>query len=115
MLDQWAYLNGVKIDFTRPGKPTDNAYIEAFSARLRAECLNASWFPSMAGASDRIRLKGEGYLPQQPSESAGGYVLRNHSTLFVLRAGAILMLSRLQKPPTRNLHRRRDSFSQGWI
>ena len=30
MLDQWAYLNGVEIDFSRPGKPTDNAYI-AFS------------------------------------------------------------------------------------
>jgi putative transposase len=28
MLDQWAYLNGVEIDFSRPGKPTDNAFIE---------------------------------------------------------------------------------------
>ena len=35
----------------RPGKPTDNAYIEAFNSRLRAECLNASWFLSMADAS----------------------------------------------------------------
>ena len=42
MLDRWAYLNGVEIDFSRPGKPTDNAFIEAFNARLRAECLNAS-------------------------------------------------------------------------
>jgi len=25
MLDQWAYLNGVEIDFSRPGRPTDNA------------------------------------------------------------------------------------------
>ena len=32
----------VEIDFSRPGKPTDNAYIEAFNGRLRAECLNAS-------------------------------------------------------------------------
>lgn len=39
MLDQWAYWNGVEIDFSRPGKPTDNAFIEAFNARLRAECL----------------------------------------------------------------------------
>jgi len=44
MLDQWAYLIGVEIDFSRPGKPTDNAFIEAFNARFRAECLNASWF-----------------------------------------------------------------------
>lgn len=47
MLDQWAHLNGVEIDFSRPGKPTDNAHIEAFNGRLRAECLN-SWFLSLA-------------------------------------------------------------------
>lgn len=38
MLDQWAYLNGMEIDFSRPGKPLDNAFIEAFNARFRAEC-----------------------------------------------------------------------------
>ena len=39
-LDLWAYANGVTLDFSRPGKPTDNAFIEAFNGRLRAECLN---------------------------------------------------------------------------
>ena len=42
LLDHWAYLNKVEIDFSRPGTPTDNAFIEAFNARLRAECLDAS-------------------------------------------------------------------------
>ena len=32
-LDQWAYLNGVELDFSRPGNPTDNAFIEAFNGR----------------------------------------------------------------------------------
>jgi putative transposase len=41
-LAQWAYLNGVKLDFSRPGKPTDNALIEAFNGRFREECLNES-------------------------------------------------------------------------
>jgi putative transposase len=40
-LDHWAYLNGVEIEFSRPGKPTDNEFIEAVNARLRAKCLNA--------------------------------------------------------------------------
>lgn len=53
-LDQWAHLNGVELDFSRPGEPIDNASIEAFNSRLRAECLNASWFLSMADARDRI-------------------------------------------------------------
>ena len=44
VLDQWAYLNNVKLDFSRPGKPTDNGLIEAFNGRLRQECLNGSWF-----------------------------------------------------------------------
>jgi len=52
--DQWAYHNGVEIDFSRPGKPTDNAFCEAFNGRVRAECLNASWFLSMADAIERI-------------------------------------------------------------
>ena len=43
-LDLWAYFNGVKLDFSRRGKPTDNAFIESFNGRLREECLNQHWF-----------------------------------------------------------------------
>ncbi len=39
-LDLWAYQRGVTLDFSRPGKPTDNAFIEAFNGRFRAECLS---------------------------------------------------------------------------
>ena len=46
-LDLWAYFNGVKLDFSRPGKPTDNAFIESFNGRLREECLNQHWFTNM--------------------------------------------------------------------
>src|SRR5260370_30776312 len=40
-LDLWAYRRGVTLDFSRPGKPTDNAFIESFNGKFRAECLNA--------------------------------------------------------------------------
>ena len=30
-MDLWAYRNGAKIDFSRPGKPTDNAFVESFN------------------------------------------------------------------------------------
>jgi putative transposase len=43
-LDLWAYQRGVTLDFSRPGKPTDNAFIESFNGKFRAECLNAHWF-----------------------------------------------------------------------
>ena len=53
-LDQWAYINHVELDFSRPGKPTDNAFIEAFNGRLREECLNQSWFLSLADAREKV-------------------------------------------------------------
>ena len=80
MLDQWAYLNGVEIDFSRPGKPTDNAFIEAFNARFRAECLNASWFLSMADARDRIEHWRKEYNEDRPHLALGGLTPRAYAT-----------------------------------
>ena len=54
ILDQWAYLNGIELDFIRPGKPTDNALIEAFNGRFRQECLNESWFLSLEDAREKV-------------------------------------------------------------
>jgi putative transposase len=53
-LDLWAYAHGVTLDFSRPGKPTDNAFIEAFNSKLRAECLNAHWFMSLEDAQEKL-------------------------------------------------------------
>jgi putative transposase len=44
MLDRWTYERGVRIDFSRPGTPTDNATVESFNGRLRQKCLNESGF-----------------------------------------------------------------------
>jgi putative transposase len=41
-------------DFSRPGKPTDNAFIEAFNSKLRTECLNAHWFMSLEDARQKL-------------------------------------------------------------
>jgi putative transposase len=71
VLDRWAYLNGVALDFSRPGKPTDNGLIEAFNGRLRAECLNASWFLSMADAQDRIEEWRCAYNEDRPHSALG--------------------------------------------
>ena len=76
LLDHWAYLNGVEIDFSRPGKPTDNAFIEAFNARLRAECLNASWFLSLADAKSRIEEWRCHYNEERPHSALGNLTPR---------------------------------------
>ncbi|MBB5060439.1 transposase InsO family protein [Granulicella aggregans] len=41
------YQNGTKIDFSRPGKPTDNAFVESFNGTFRSECLNTDWFMNL--------------------------------------------------------------------
>lgn len=76
MLDHWAHLNGVEIDFSRPGKPTDNAFIEAFNARLRAECLNASWLLSLADARERIEEWRCHYNEERPHSALGNLTPR---------------------------------------
>ncbi len=71
LLDQWAYLNKIELDFSRPGKPSDNAYIEAFNSRIRQECLNASWFLSMADARQRINEWRIDYNHHRPHSALG--------------------------------------------
>lgn len=53
-LDLWAYLHKVVLDFSRPGKPTDNAFVESFNGRIRDECLNQHWFLSLEDAQTKI-------------------------------------------------------------
>jgi len=40
VLDRWAYENNVTLDFSRPGKPTDKAFIRSYNGSFRDECLN---------------------------------------------------------------------------
>ena len=70
-LDLWAYTNGVTLDFSRPGKPTDNAFIEAFNGRFRAECLNAHWFMSLEDARQRLEAWHRYYNEERPHRAIG--------------------------------------------
>jgi putative transposase len=65
-LDLWAYVNKVRIDFSRPGKPTDNAHVESFNGRLREECLNSHWFVSMQDAKRAIEAWRTDYNENRP-------------------------------------------------
>lgn len=46
-LDRWAYNHNVRLDFIKPGKPIQNAFIESFNGRLRHECLNQHYFVTL--------------------------------------------------------------------
>ena len=59
------------LDFSRPGKPTDNAFIEAFNARVRQECLNQHWFLSLSDARSKIDQWRAMYNHERPHSRLG--------------------------------------------
>lgn len=111
-LDQWAYLNGAEIDFSRPGKPTDNAFCEAFNGRLRAECLNASWFLSLADAADRIEEWRCHYNNERPHTSLGNLTpnefARQNQTARKIAQNLDHKTGQLQANFTRTFHANRS-------
>ncbi|WP_085941381.1 IS3 family transposase [Herbaspirillum rubrisubalbicans] len=66
VMDRWAYERGVELDFSRPGKPTDNAKVESFNGRFRQECLNAHWFLSLDDAKTKIEEWRQYYNEARP-------------------------------------------------
>jgi putative transposase len=71
VLDKWAYDNGVTMDFSRPGKPMDNAIIESFNGSFRDECLNVNWFLSIEDAREKIEMWRMEYNEFRPHSSLG--------------------------------------------
>ena len=69
--DLWAYANSVVLDFSRPGKPTDNAFIESFNARVRIECLNQHWFMDLDDARTKIESWRRDYNYVRPHSAIG--------------------------------------------
>jgi putative transposase len=70
-LDLWAYPRGVTLDFSRPGKPTDNAFIESLNGKFRAECLNAHWFMSLDDARAKCEAWRRDYNEVRPHSGIG--------------------------------------------
>lgn len=70
-LDLWAYQKDVVLDFSRPGKPTDNAFIESFNGKFRAECLNTHWFMSLDDARVKMAEWLQDYNEVRPHSAIG--------------------------------------------
>lgn len=66
-----SYFIIINTRFSRPGKPTDNPYIESFNGSFRDECLNAHWFLSLEDAKDKIEIWPEEYHTFRPHSFLG--------------------------------------------
>jgi putative transposase len=68
-LESWAYDQHVTLDFSRPGKPTGNPYIESFNGSFRDECLNVHWFLSLTDAQEKVEHWRQEYNSFRPHSS----------------------------------------------
>lgn len=90
-LDKWAYDNHVILDFSRPGKPTDNAYIESFNGSFRDECLNTNWFLSLDDAVEKIEHWRQEYNSFRPHSSLGDLTPEEFLQKEKLTPGSLFM------------------------
>ena len=71
VLDRWVYERGIRIDFSRPGTPTDSATVESFNGRLRQECLNENGFMFLEDARCKIEDWRIHYNQRRPHSTLG--------------------------------------------
>jgi transposase InsO family protein len=87
-LDRWAYEHGVQLFFIDPGKPMQNGSIESFNGRFREECLDQSWFTSLAEAERTIEAWRLDYNERRP-----------HTSLRMRTPAAFAAVRPFAKPP----------------
>jgi putative transposase len=86
-LDRWAYERQVTLDFSRPGRPIDNAFVESFNGRVRDECLNAHWFLSLEDARVKIEAWQRFYNESRPHSALGDRTPREFASLAGVNPG----------------------------
>ena len=89
-MDLWAYPNGVILDFSRRGKPTDNAAIESFNGRFRDECLNVHWFGSLEDAATKIEAWRRDYNEHHPHRALMGLSPDEYARRAMIKAAESL-------------------------
>jgi putative transposase len=66
LMAMWAYHHAARLDFSRPGKPTDNSFVETFNGSLRGECLNVHWFATLSEARTVLEVWRGDYNESRP-------------------------------------------------
>jgi putative transposase len=89
VMDRWAYERGVELDFSRPGKPTDNAKIESFNGRFRDEFLNEVLFSTLTDARTQIAGWKEDYNRHRPHSALGNIPPAEFAMKIRLEKGGI--------------------------
>jgi putative transposase len=89
----WCERRRLRWHYIAPGKPTQNAFIEAFNGRLRDECLNENLFMTLAEARQLIETWRIDYNTSRPHSSLGGLTPVEYVSAFLLAAGRAATLT----------------------
>jgi putative transposase len=68
----WCAEQKIQLIHIQPGKPMQNGHVESFNGRMRAECLNATWFHNLIDARSKIWAWRDEYNGERPHSSLGG-------------------------------------------
>ena len=90
MLAEGAHRHGIALRLIEPGKPNQNAYIEAFNGRFRDDCLNAHWFASLEDAQQKIDAFRWDYNEHHPHRSLEGQSPREFAKRMLATAAGSL-------------------------
>ena len=85
----WGHERGVQLRLIEPGRPNQNAYIESFNGRLRDECLNEHWFPSLLHARTEIEIWRREYNEERPKKALGGLTPSAYAKQLGIKADTI--------------------------
>lgn len=85
----WAYERGVQLRLIQPGKPNQNTYIKSFNGRLRDECLNEHWFPTLLHARTEIETWRREYNEERPKKILGGLTPAAYAQQLATKAATI--------------------------
>jgi putative transposase len=69
LIDLWSYSHQVILEFSRPGKATDDAFIESFNGSRRDEYLNVHWLDGLTDAKDKLQTSQKEYNESRPHKA----------------------------------------------
>lgn len=74
----WTVRGGMHLEFSRPGKPTDNPFIASFNGKLRTECLEQNLFASLTEAKAILEVHRKEYNTERPHTALGYQTPEQH-------------------------------------
>jgi len=88
-LEVWCEQNDVKLVFIRPGKPTENSYVERFNRTVRDGLLDVWLFHSLDQVRNQAHEFMTDYNRERPHESLGNISPVEYAAKIKTDSGAL--------------------------